>query len=146
MMLQISVTILLSIFLSSPVYHLHAQSLYYTDFYVTYIFIPEQCKLNTKNQISQKAARFFNSTLSEDQFEKATLNRDVFRTLSNICDCVFSRKQLTAFNRQLYLRKSLIIDVSHPACDVVATSHLGLKQVEMSQTIVKCHHDVATGA
>ena len=31
------------------------------------------------------------------------------------------------------------------AYDVVATSHLGLIQVEMSWTILSRHHDVATG-
>ena len=33
----------------------------------------------------------------------------------------------------------------HPACDVVATSHLGVIYVEMSQTMLRRHHDVTTG-
>ena len=35
----------------------------------------------------------------------------VFRTLSNIYDGAFFRKQITAFSRYLFLRKSSIIDV-----------------------------------
>ena len=35
---------------------------------------------------------------------------------------------------------------THPACDVVATSHLGLIQVETSRTMLRRHHEVATGA
>ena len=34
---------------------------------------------------------------------------------------------------------------THPACDVVATSHLGLIQVETSRTMLRRHRDVATG-
>ena len=34
---------------------------------------------------------------------------------------------------------------THPACDVVATSHLGLIQVETSRTMLIRYHDVATG-
>ena len=39
------------------------------------------------------------------------LPRGVFRTLSNIYDEDFLRKQLTAFNRQLFLQKSCIINI-----------------------------------
>ena len=35
----------------------------------------------------------------------------VFRTLSNIYDGVFFRKQIAAFSRYLFLQKSSIIDV-----------------------------------
>ena len=34
---------------------------------------------------------------------------------------------------------------THPTCDVAATSHLGLIYVETSRTMLRCHHDVATG-
>ena len=34
---------------------------------------------------------------------------------------------------------------THLACDVVATSHLGLILVETSRTMLRRHHDVATG-
>ena len=33
----------------------------------------------------------------------------------------------------------------HPACDVVATSYLGLIKVETSRTMPRRYHDVATG-
>ena len=33
---------------------------------------------------------------------------------------------------------------THPACDVVATSHFGLIQVGTSRTTLRRHHDVAT--
>ena len=34
---------------------------------------------------------------------------------------------------------------THPACDIVATSHIGLIQVETSRTMLRRHHEVATG-
>ena len=34
---------------------------------------------------------------------------------------------------------------THLACDVVATSHLGLILVETLRTMLRRHHDVATG-
>ena len=38
-----------------------------------------------------------------------------------------------------------IINTTHPACAVEGNSHLGLIEVEMSRTILRCHHDAATG-
>ena len=38
-----------------------------------------------------------------------------------------------------------LLKLSHLACNVVATSQLGLIQVETSQTMLRCHRDIATG-
>ena len=38
-----------------------------------------------------------------------------------------------------------IIQCPHLACDVVATSHLGLVLVKTSRTMLRPHHDVETG-
>ena len=35
--------------------------------------------------------------------------------------------------------------ITHPTCDVLATSHLGLIKVETSRNMLRRHHDVATG-
>ena len=43
-----------------------------------------------------------------------------------------------------YVGKNVFRGYTQLAYDVVATSHLGLIQVEMSRTMLSCLHDVAT--
>ena len=52
---------------------------------------------------------------------------------------------ISATTLKQVLTLTFICLLSNPACDVVATSHLGLIWVETSQTMLRPHHDIATG-
>ena len=56
----------------------------------------------------------------------------------------FSTDVLRKFSGNGHRRRSFSIS-SYPTSDVVATSHLGLIWVKMPRTVLRRHHDVATG-